>query len=254
MRVSWGGGCLDFVVRETFFQDINGEAIKTSRAPNAGTQRALIERCIFQGTWRDGIDTTGGFKDSVVRDCILRRNDVGGVGGGIDIKTVIEPKTADTDMHPDLMNKNIRIERCQFIDVPNAIVITAVDRANRPTVENVKQWVPHEIYIDDCTFERTRDWPNITRAILLKGGHTIRWNNAQRRGDVVFFGTMMPRKDSRGTYGESTMAALATVNFDVGGTELPVAEPQPYNEDVPFPHGPQRALPPRKPVTPASGP
>ncbi len=237
--VALAGGCLDFAIQNTFFQDVNGEAVKTCRGRNAGTQRARVENCVFQGCWRDGIDTTGGFKDGVVRDCIFRRNDVNGVGGGIDIKTVIEPKTVDGDLHPNLMNKNIRIERCQFIDVPNAIVITLSDRAETLDAKNAPQWAPHEIYIDDCTFERTADWPDEVRAILMKGGHSVHWKNLQRRGDVVLVRTMMIKQFKGRSLGTDEARGVLNVNFN--GTELPPAAPRPYSEQVPFVYGPQKA-------------
>ncbi len=228
--------CLDFKVQYTFFHDIRGEAIKTLRGRNAGTERAVIEHCIFQGTWRDGIDTTGGFKDSIVRDCVFRRNDVGGVGGGIDIKTVIETKTVEGDMHPNLMNKNITIERCQFIDLPNAIVLTMIDRAGVLTAATAPRWVPQEVYVNDCTFERTSEWQGkVMGVFLVKGGHTLVWRNLQRRGDLPLLRKYSPDKLSD--------EVNAVLNLDLTGTELPQAAPRPYDESVPFLHGPQESLP-----------
>jgi len=38
-----------------------------------GADGALVEECVFQDTCRDGIDTTGGLNDTVIRNCIFRR-------------------------------------------------------------------------------------------------------------------------------------------------------------------------------------
>ena len=226
--------CLDCTIQYTFFQDVHGECLKTLRGHQAGTQRALIEHCVFQGAWRDGIDTTGGFKDSVVRDCLFRRNDVGGVGGGIDLKKIIEAETVEGDLHPNVLHTNIRIERCEFIDVPNAVVVSLIDRANALTGASAQTWAPHDIHIDDCVVEKTEGWPHPVRFLLVKGGHGICWKDLQRRGDVLL------RKESDFKVGRDKV--VAALFKDIGGTERPPAAPRPYREKVPFEYGP-RPLP-----------
>ena len=79
---------------------------------------ALVEECVFQDNLRDGIDTTGGFNDSVVRNTIFRRLGT----SGMDIKSHYESKTGRIeDLSPE--NVGILIENCLFHDMPNAIVL-----------------------------------------------------------------------------------------------------------------------------------
>lgn len=229
--VTFGGACLDWKVQQTYFENVVGECIKTLRGHKVGTQRALIEHCVFQGAWRDGIDTTGGFKDSIIRDCIFRRNDVGGVGGGIDLKKLVETATVEGDLDENVMNKNVRIERCQFIDLPNAVVVSLIDRAGALTAVTAPMWAPHEIQINDCVVEKTEGWQGPVRFLLVKGGHTIRWTDLQRRGDVV-----LVRKSTFKVGGDEVVGALYT---DIGGKECASAAPRSYSGDVPFDHGPR---------------
>jgi hypothetical protein len=223
----WAPPALDYRVQYTFFQDATGEALKTGRAPDAGTQRPIVEHCVFQGAWRDGIDTTGGFKDGIIRDCIFRRNDVGGVGGGIDLKTAMVP---GLNWGQNLANRNVRIERCQFIDLKNAIVLTFNDRDRTMTPATAPRFCPQEIYVNDCIFEKTAEWTIPMRAFLIKGAHTVSWKNLERRGDVILQET---------TGAMVSDEVRAAVNYNLTGTELPQAAPRPYDEDVPFVHGPQ---------------
>ena len=66
-------GITDPVFRRCLIEKCQGDAIKTGGGSSGVVRGALVEDCVFQDNLRDGIDTTGGFNDSVVRNSIFRR-------------------------------------------------------------------------------------------------------------------------------------------------------------------------------------
>jgi len=140
------------VFRRCLIEQCQGDAIKTGS--NRVVQDALVEDCVFQDCLRDGIDTTGGFNNSVVRNTIFRRLGT----SGMDIKSHYESKTGlSADLSPE--NVGILVENCLFHDMPNAIVLTTLDCGRRKgpgnellNATNIKSYAPHDIHIDDCIF------------------------------------------------------------------------------------------------------
>jgi hypothetical protein len=238
------GACLDFHFSYNLVERSVGEAIKTSvssAARSEGTQRTLVEHCIFQGARRDGIDTTGGFKDGIIRDCIFRRNDPGGVGGGVDIKTYYDPPMVP---EPNIVNTGIRIERCRFIDVRNAVVLALVDRVPVLTTQELcREYAPHDLQVVDCEFERTIEWPYEVRAFLFKGAHTVEWVNLRRIGTVTLQGTGI-------IVGSEVAKQPGVLNFGYSGTELPNGAPRGFDDSVYFVYGPQAGIVPTDPNGP----
>ena len=96
---------------------------------------------------------------------------------------------------------------------------------------------PHDIDINDCVFERTGE--SSVRMLLLKGGHSIRYKNAQFRGDHVqlvgytnVFKTFEPKSLSK--------EVSEALNYGVSGTLGPAGSPAtPGDRSVPFVYGPR---------------
>jgi hypothetical protein len=228
------GDVTDAVFRHTVFEKCQGDGIKTVRG-GSGTQRALVEHCVFQDNGRDGIDTTGGFKDSVVRHCIFRR-----LFSGLDIKNSIDEPA---DLTSGVRNTGIVIEHCRFTDMANAVTFSTNDRGFVKhgkyvlNATNAPEHAPHDIDINDCIFERTGDAP--VRMLLLKGGHTVRYRNARFFGDGI---EAVKHVNVYETFGPNFVSreVAAVLNYGVTGTlGAPGSPAAPGDVSVPFPCGPR---------------
>lgn len=239
-----GGDVTDAVFRDCVFEKCQGDGIKTLRAGSQGVKRPLVENCVFQDCGRDGIDTTGGWKDAIVRGCTFRR-----LFSGMDIKSFFE---AEEHLSTDCMNTGILIEQCEFTDMGSCITFSTIDRGlqyNDSTYfldsASAQLYAPHDIDINDCIFERTSaykpDQPDgiAMNMLLLKGGHSVRYSNAQFLGNGIreakysnVFDTFGP-----GSLSEEVSDAL---NHSVSGT-LGAAGPAraPGDTTVSFEYGPQ---------------
>jgi len=231
------GDVKDPIVRHCLIEKCQGDAIKTGGGEAKGVRGALVENCVFQDNLRDGIDTTGGWKDAIVRNCIFRR-----LREGLDIKAFYNLKTQLT---PDVSCSNIRIENCQFYDMPNGITLTTIDGGRRRgpgqeliTPANIKECTPHDIDIVNCIFGyvekplRPRkqrgygvDYPKKgehMRMLLLKDAHSIRYQNVRFLGDRIrpyHIGSIGGSKDL-------SRAAAQALNRTVTGNILPAQAPQ----------------------------
>lgn len=238
----------DAVLRHCVIEDYQGDGIKTDWA-----KRPLVDTCVFQDGGRDGIDTTGGWDESVVRNTIFRR-----LLNGFDLKSGYGNE-ADLDS-PE--NVGMLIEKCRFIDVPSGITLSTLDRG-LPNVgrhflnaENAEKYAPHDLDINDCVFGHVEtpragrkaggygvDYPSEAgehmRMLTLKGAHSIRYRNARFFGDgielVGYFNTYE-------IFGPESLSeeAAAALNHGVIGTVAGAAEPaEPGDRSVPFSFGPQ---------------
>jgi hypothetical protein len=175
------GNVTDAVFRKCLIEKCQGDGIKTGRGGSYGTKRALVENCVFQDCGRDGIDTTGGWKDSIVRNCVMRR-----LFSGMDIKSYYQKPE---HLSPDCSNTNILVENCTFTDMANCITFSTLDRGLRYNgkyfldATTAHKYAPHDVDINDCIFERTGS--SHVRMLLLKGGHSIRYSNAQFWGEGI---------------------------------------------------------------------
>ena len=236
------------VFRNCVIEKSQGDGIKTGKNPNGGgTQNPLVENCVFQDNARDGIDTTGGWKDAVVRNTVFRR-----VFAGLDIKTHLRTKA---HLAPSIRNSGIRIENCRFIDIPNAIVLTTADRGLRHrgehflTAENAPEHAPHDIDINNCTFGRTGKPGHAIghstkiqqkmRMLLVKAAHSVHYRNARFFGDdIQLVGIFNAYKLSGGK--NISKEAFEALNYNIGGTVAgPDAPEKPGETGVSFTYGPQ---------------
>lgn len=173
-QMRWLGEGSNYTIDNSVFQDALGDGIKTVQTGGGGISKITITDSYFLDNARDGIDTTGGFQDSLISNTVF-------VGGGIDIKSIIENPE---DLVSAQMNSNITIEGSQFIDTKNGIVTTMLDRAGLMNLSNVDDVMPNNITVTDTIFEMTNNNLGDQRAFLIKDGHNITWDNVQLLGGV----------------------------------------------------------------------
>ncbi|MEL6828600.1 MAG: right-handed parallel beta-helix repeat-containing protein [Pseudomonadota bacterium] len=193
-------------IKRSHFKDALGDGIKTERSDTFGPQRVLIAENLFEENNRDGIDTAGGLKDSVIRNNVFFAN-----SQALDIKVVLE---RETDMSAEIRNSGILIEGGHIIDSRNSIVITYLDRLGVSTVENAVSLMPHDISVRGVTFENSSRFDGRMRAFLIKDGHSIRWQGLTFLGDIQEYSIL----NEAGVEGWSS--------YDVGGEVSTIGAPR----------------------------
>lgn len=248
-------GCDKLVFRRCLIEKCQGDGIKTGGGESGAVRRVLVEDCVFQDNLRDGIDTTGGFNDSIVRNCIFRRLGV----SGLDLKAHYESRTGRIEnLAPE--NIGILVEKCLFHDMPNALVITTLDGGRRKgpgnellTAANMKDYAAHDIEVNDCVFGHTEkplrtakdggygvnypsDEGEHMRMILMKDAYDVRYKNAR------FFGERIRpvQVSSIGGSNHLSKEAAAAIEPTISGTiGEPAPQVEPGQTDVSFELGPQ---------------
>jgi len=236
----------DFVVRRCLFEKACCDGMKVS------LRRALVEDCVFQNS-RDGIDSTGGLNDTIIRNSIFRRLHV----SGLDIKSHYSSKEG---LKPE--NVNILVEECQFYDLPNAFVFTTEDYglAKRGpehallTADNVKTYAPHDIDINNCLIGHSEkplltshqggygvDYPTnegeYMRIFLLKDAYSIRYRDLRISGDRIKEAYI---RSMGGTTHLSAEAGKALDHSLTGNVlDKPAPPIKPGQTQAPFSCGPQ---------------
>lgn len=158
------------VVESSLFENALVDGLKTIRGDDGSfTSQASVRNCVFV-RGRDGIDMTGGFRDSVIVGTIFLRTRV----SGIDVKSVAN----NLSQIENQVNSNILVDRCEFIDTDNAIVFTVEDNMNNPTLLTSQQYndfAPNNMIIRNSIFERTPAKQLDMNAVLIKDAHNITW-------------------------------------------------------------------------------
>ncbi|WP_417475742.1 right-handed parallel beta-helix repeat-containing protein [Leisingera sp.] len=176
----------DARVSGSHFRNSLGDGIKTTATPGGdGPERMLVEGSVFEDNHRDGIDTAGGFRDGQVRNSLFRRNGV----SGIDIKSLYK---TPADLDPSKQNHHIHLSGNEFIDSPNGVVVTVLNRDGLLDEHNA-HLMPHDIRISDSIFENTSIAS--TRAFLIKDGYDITWEGLTLLGhmeELRFLGAEAP--------------------------------------------------------------
>ena len=246
----------DPVFRHCLIEKCQGDGIKTGNSGGKAVRGALVEHCVFQDNLRDGIDTTGGFNNSVVRDTIFRRMRV----SGMDLKSHYESKSGRiTDLEPE--NVGIRVERCLFHDMPNAIVLTTIDGGRRKgpgnellNAGNIRAYAPHEIDISDCVFGHVEkplrpkgqggygvNYPSEEgehmRVFHHKDAYSIRYRNAHVFGQRI----RLVRIASIGGSRHLSKQAADALDHSITGTvvDKPAPPVKPGMTNAPIECGPQ---------------
>ena len=248
----------DAVFRRCLFEKSTCDGIKTGNAGGKACRNFVVENCVFKdNVGGDGIDTTGGLDDSVVRNTIFRRLGV----SGMDIKSSYGGKKGKIeDQEPE--NKNILIEKCTFHDMPNGIVLTTA--AEKLTVANVKKYAVHDIDINDCLFGHAEkplrakkdggygaNYPTEKgehmRGIFLKDAYGIRYRNMRLSGECIMPVHVQSVADTYwGTkLGKDALDALRSLHQMksglISGNVLDKQSPPitPGVTEVPFAYGPR---------------
>lgn len=169
------GGVSGPHIKNTIFEGAIADGIKSVKGSDSGTQNALVENCVFINCNRDGIDTTGGFKDSTVKNSYFVKNGV----SGLDLKTGID---SQENLNTNLMNKNITLNDNEFIDNNNAVVMTTLNREGVLTNANWNEWAVQEIYMNDNIVET--HFGDVRRILLIKDSHTVSYKNTQLLGNI----------------------------------------------------------------------
>ena len=165
----------DATVTGSHFKNSLGDGIKTTATPTGdGPERMTVSGSFFEGNHRDGIDSAGGFKDGKVLNTVFYDNGV----SGIDIKSLYY---ISSDFDPSKQNSNIRIAGSEFIDSPNGVVVTVLNR-NGLLTESNGQMMPHDIHVSDTIFENNAS--TYTGAFLIKDGYDITWEGVSLLGNV----------------------------------------------------------------------
>ncbi|WP_161787050.1 right-handed parallel beta-helix repeat-containing protein [Leisingera daeponensis] len=172
LRIVAGDGA---TISGSHFRKSLGDGIKTeSTASGDGPSNMTVTGSFFESNARDGLDTAGGFRNGKVLDCVFYNNGV----SGFDLKSSFHDST---DFNPEKWNTNITVDGSQFINNPNGIVVSAVDRTGLLNASNA-QAMPHGIRISNTIFESTA--PQGGRAFLIKDGYDITWEGISLLGKV----------------------------------------------------------------------
>ena len=248
-------GCDKLVFRRCLIEKCQGDGIKTGGGASGAVRRVLVEDCVFQDNLRDGIDTTGGFNDSIVRNCIFRRLGV----SGLDLKSHYESRTGKIeDLAPE--NIGILVEKCLFHDMPNALVITTLDAGRRKgpgnellNAVNMKEYAAHDIDVNDCVFGHAEkplrtakaggfgvnypsDEGEHMRMILLKDAYDVRYKNARFFGERIRPVQLSSIGGSNHLSREAAAAIEPTISGTIGEPALQIEAGQ---TAVSFEFGPQ---------------
>lgn len=97
---------------------------------------------------------------------------------GFDLKSSFHD---GTDFNTEKWNTNITVDGSQFINSPNGIVVSAVDRTGLLNEGNA-QAIPHDIHVSNSIFESTSSQGG--RAFLIKDGYDITWEGISLLGNV----------------------------------------------------------------------
>jgi len=124
---------------------------------------------------RDGIDTTGGFKDSIINDSYFVNNNV----SAIDFKNLL---VFQSDLSPNLRNENIHISNSEFIADGNTSIVTTL--LNRGGFDNANKYAPNNITFTDSIFENTSINTGWQATWLIKDGFNINSVNNTYLGAV----------------------------------------------------------------------
>ncbi len=209
MRVTSGENML---VENTLFQNSFGDGIKTSRAANKfdPVTNATVVDSVFLNNGRDGIDTTGGFRDSIVKDSVFVGNSV----SAMDIKTAYDE---EADFSGPVKNVNILITGSEFIDNHTAVIVTTNDLGDRDYLNpvNALKYASQDITLENSIVENTASTNK--KMLYVKDSYDVHWNNVTLLGRINEL-----RVDDRYDLG---------LPNDISGTNVTTGSPRPSVND-----------------------
>ena len=164
-QVMLGGDVADATFLRVHFERALGDGIKT--LDGGVIVRPTVIDSLFEDNARDGIDTTGGFKDGLIKDTVFYNN-----SSALDIKTIIDNPN---DLQFKDINSNITLDGVYIFGSGNGIVTTFEDRIGAVTAAMADDYIPHDITVTNTTFE------NVGRPFLIKDGYDITWSDVTFR-------------------------------------------------------------------------
>lgn len=207
----------DAVFHNTLFENGLGDGIKTIRPGSGelGVERPRVLGCVFMNNDRDGIDTTGGFRNSLIKDSYFVN-----LFKGMDIKSGYDQNTrVFQNQSLQSLNANIQVENSEFINNNNGIAAITLDRGpsgngnNRwITNANARDWLTQRINVKNSTFENIGSGrPN---AMLLQDVHSVSWDG------VSLYGSINLNKIGRNPVPSGQVDPSVTTNFNISGKNV----------------------------------
>lgn len=201
----------------TLFENSLGDGIKTIRPPEGdlGTEKAFVWGCVFLNSVRDGIDTTGGFRDSLVEDSYFV-----GLFKGMDVKNIYDQNTrVFANQNLQSLNKNITVRRSEFINNNNGIASITLDRGPSGdgsdrwiNNQNASNWLTNTISVTNSTFENTGSGG--INALLSQDVFNVSWNS------ILLLGNVNMSKVSRNSAISSQVDPSVTTNYNIDGSSV----------------------------------
>ena len=214
---------IDTRIHQSVFQNALYDGIKTLGS-HSGTYRPVVTQSIFENMNRDGIDTTNGWAEGVIRDSIFRNNG----HTAIDLKNHF--KTED-HFDPDAinrLNRDILIEDNYFMNTGKAgnMVFTTNDRTSPKHINesNADMWLVKDVTIRNSTVLNPSDVQQ--SFLLIKDAHDITWENNKLYG---------PLEETK----LRSTTKLTNTNYNLNGsnTTFEPARTFPQQTSYPFPFG-----------------
>lgn len=217
----------DILIEDCLFSNSYGDGIKTQRSGINGVKDITVKNTVYEYNKRDGLDTTGGFRNGLVTNCIFRNNGV----SGMDIKSIYENEN-DMGEEGTRGNDHILIKDSEFIDQNNAIVLTTLDRNEPKQIndDNHAYYLPNNISFENSIIENNSD--NQKRVWLIKDAHTISWDGLQLLGPITLertFGLRDPNLQN-----DATRPDISRTNYDIGGTNVTTGSARGVNLEYPY--------------------
>ncbi len=210
-------------VIDSLFSNSHGDGIKTSRSTGNWVSDTIVFNTVFENNKRDGIDLTGGFKDSLVEKCIFRNLGV----AGLDIKSAWLEK----EDYSDRGNVNITIRDSEFIDTNSGIVLTTNDYPQLLTNTTAHPIMPREIYLQNIIVESNDSTGR--KLVFSKDAHHVYWDNVLLLGKVTetrVYGIKDPNVDNI----TRNRPNLTKTNFELVGTNIKTGPPRGKNSYYPW--------------------
>lgn len=211
-QVLMGAPSKDIRVERSLFSDSYGDGIKTARNGGLGVSNFVVQDSVYEDNLRDGIDTTGGFTNAVVKGTIFRRNDV----SGLDLKNIYEREQDIERLGRG--NDNIRIEDCEFINTTNALVLTTLDRLTPQFISdsNHQHYMPNNILIKNSIVEHHgQGW---TRLMLVKDAYNISWEGVQLLGNGATAPRIYGTRNYPARSSDRDRPNISRTNYNISGT------------------------------------
>jgi len=190
------------------FENSLGDGIKTVRGVGTKVDNVLVDGSVFMNNRRDGIDTTGGFSNSVVSNSYFVN-----LFKGLDLKNRFDHNTVSLGQAP--LNENILVQDSTFVDNNNGLAPITLDRGNSNGVKwitnsNANQYLTKNITVKNSTFQN-RD-SGQRRAILATEVHTVHWEN------LLLIGNMSEVRITRNSVSSGAIDTSVTTNYNISGT------------------------------------